>query len=934
MFKKTLISLAVASSLGLTGCFDSGSDTKNANPSPKYSDAAGKTFPIFNPAKRQLPIPSDLNIDQVSRDGTFSVPDTLPPVTTALNQLSGASTVAPAVIQTNGQLDPSTVVAGETVHLIELAYASGEPIRALSAGEPPTLELALSGPANMPQIRADVESLGGASAIRILPLKPLNPLKRYVVLVTTGVKDINGDSIVQDPVYANVTGSGTADNPGKGLVNEALLPVRTLVNNLWEPIAINYVTALGGSLSEEQIALTYSFTTSNDEKVLQYIAEPAKWVNDQLTSFLRLSAANGKASYAEAASAAQQAVDTFPASLPPNPESPLNALFSTDSAGNPTGPCAADQGTAAIECVSVALATQFRDSLPTPLPGVNRSVPLGEGRIVIDAASVSPVGAISAVAGTIPGAEDVRSAEGTVELPYYLGTAPAEIAGLASLNWKADDQLATAMNQVFSALNLSLPQANPEVSTAVNYNFPFPKEQSRQEVPLLTLYPADGAVKGAVIYQHGITTDRSTALTFGTALAAQGYAVFAIDHPLHGVAPFSSAEQQALAIKLLIGGGVSEAAAEQLAPLAIAGNVSDLADALAGGAATPASTATATSLVNTVANAGSTIPGLAPATDTGGALVERHFGLYASATGAPAAMDFDPASAAGTDGSGSLFINLQNFLAARDNLRQGSVDLMNLRASLFGVPTAGVPGATLPQISGDLEIGFNTPVYFVGHSLGAISGAPFMAAVNENSIDDTIFTTPDFGTTLPTGFNDISAASLLTPGGGVVRLLENSPSFAPKILFGLQNANSELVQGSSSLESFLNILQASIDSADPINIVDQLSEDMILISEVAGETVIPNAADAEQWGIAPLSATLPPSVTGLPVNVTIDSFPAPLSGTRPLTLGIPDITTYSAGSHGTPVSADNMAVFGQMVCETLLVFDTAPVDLPTYCSAN
>ncbi len=236
MFKKTLISLAVASSLGLTGCFSgSNSGGGNDNPKPQYSaDSLGKTYPpIFNPAKGQLPLPNDLIFDSTQKDGTFGVDDTTPPVTTALNELSGASTIAPpAVIQTSGQLDASTVIAGKTVHLIELAYASGDPVRALSAGEPPTLELAISGPPqNMPKIRADVESLDGNSAIRILPLEPpLNPQKRYVVLITTGgVKDINGDSIIQDPLYSNITGQGTDDDPGKGLVNGALLPSELLL---------------------------------------------------------------------------------------------------------------------------------------------------------------------------------------------------------------------------------------------------------------------------------------------------------------------------------------------------------------------------------------------------------------------------------------------------------------------------------------------------------------------------------------------------------------------------------------------------------------------------------------------------------------------------------------------------------------------------------
>ena len=951
MFKKTLISLAVASSLGLTGCFSGSNSGGNDNPKPQYSaDSLGKTYPIFNPAKGQLPLPNDLIFDSTQKDGTFGVDDTTPPVTTALNELSGASTIAPAVIQTSGQLDASTVIAGKTVHLIELAYASGDPVRALSAGEPPTLELAISGPQNMPKIRADVESLDGNSAIRILPLEPLNPQKRYVVLVTTGVKDINGDSIIQDPLYTNITGEGTEDDPGKGLVNGALLPVRTLVNNLWEPIATNYIKALGGSLNESEIALTYSFTTSNDEKVLQYIAEPAKWVTDQLTTFLKTSAVAGKASYAEAAAAAKQAVDSFPMSLPPNPESPLNDLFA------PGGPCAGLTGTEAIECVGVALASRFAQALPTPLPGVNRSLPNGTGKIDFTGASPSPVGLVSAVAGNIPDSENVLAIEGTVELPYYLGTAPTEIAGLDSLNWVADDGLATAMNQVLEALELSLPQADPSVSTAVNYNFPFPKERSRKTVPLLSLYPADGDIKGAVIYQHGITTDRSAALTFGTALAAQGYAVFAIDQPLHGVAPFSEEEQLTLAetiIGSLVGKVLTatqpnltdeeravaiENAVNLLAPLAVEGDIPTIRAALTqAGYSDFVSDAQIASVVNTVANAGSTIPGLAPATNSENALIERHFGLYATASGAPAAMNFDPASAAGTDGSGSFFINLQNFLASRDNIRQGSLDLMNLRASLFGIPSAGIDGATLPLPSGGPATVTNTtPVYFVGHSLGTITGMPFLAAANEDQIADTIFTVPDGNSSLPSAFNNIQSASLLTPGGGVVRLLENSPSFAPRILLGLQQA-AGLEQGDANLETFFNIFQAAIDSADPVNFTASLAAGgtPILLSEVAGDTVIPNAADQEQWGIDALSGTFGPEVTGLPVPVTVNSFSAPLAGTKPLTIGLGDdlLTTYQAGDHGTPVSANNDAVFGGMVCETLVTFGVTLAELPAFCTA-
>ncbi|MBW0149145.1 hypothetical protein [Marinobacter arenosus] len=930
MFKKTLISVAVASSLGLSGCFDSGDSGANANPDYRINNPAidGKTWPIFNPVTSQLPIPNDLIFDSEQGDGTFGVSDTSPPVTTALNELSGASTVAPAVIQFNGQIDANTVVYGQTVFLIELEYASGDPVQGLGNQEPPTV-------AGLATARADVESLSGTSAIRILPLEPLKPRKRYVAVVTKGVTDINGDAIISSPSYANLT------DEEQPLGSSTLAPVRALINNLWEATAAGFFQAAGAPLTADDIAISYSFTTSNDEKVLQYIAEPAAWFSDQIETFVKVSAASqaveaGASSYADVKTAVDTAFNAFPTSLPANPDSPLNALFAPGGACEVGGANVSSLGEPAVNCVGVALASNFATELPTPLPGVNRNVFDGSGftdTISIDNGTISPVGLVSAVAGSIPGSENVLAVQGTVSLPYYLGNTGPGIAGSSAVNWTADNELAASLNETFSALGVSLPQADPSVSTAVNYIFPFPKELSTQEVPLLALYPNSGAINGVVLYQHGITTDRSAALTFGTGLAAEGFVVIAIDQPLHGVTPFAAEDQSPLAIALLTGGGLSAEQAEALAPLVVAGNVSDLADALAGGTATPGTTATAQSLVNTVANAGSTIPGLAPADN------ERHFGLYSDASGAPAAMVFDPASPAGTDGSGSFYINLQNFLAARDNNRQSAVDQMNLRATLFGNPTAGKAGVTLerPAAAGGDDTPINVTaadtVYFAGHSLGTITGMPFVASVNENQIGSTIFTAADGSSDIPSTFNDVASASMLTPGGGIVRLLENSPTFAPRILLGLQQA-AGLTQGDANLETYFNVLQATIDSADPINFVDTLGVSTpVLLSEVAGDTVIPNAADEQQWGIPALSGTFSPEQTELPVSVTVNSFNAPLAGTKPLTLGLDMLTTYNEGNHGTPTSADNIAVFGGMLCETYVTFGVALADLPALCSA-
>jgi hypothetical protein len=896
MFKKTLISLAVASSLGLTGCFDSGSTGKNANPQYKISNPAidGKTWPIFNPVTSELPIPNDLIFDSEQGDGTFGVADSSPPVTTALNELSGASTVAPTVIRFNGQIDADTVTYGETVFLIELAYASGDPVQGLGNQEPPTV-------AGLATARADVETLDGTSAVRILPLEPLDPRKRYVAVVTKGVTDINGDAIISSPSYANLT------DETQPLGSSSLAPVRALINNLWEATAAGFFQAASIPLTADDIAISYSFTTSNDEKVLQYIAEPAAWFEDLIETFVKVSAAEqavagGAGDYATVKTTVDLAYDNFP-NIPID-EDGTTAREAFSSLYGPSAPCeSAPLGADAFDCGAIALASNFANLglLPTPTP-LNRSA----ADFTLTSQG-TPVGLVSAVAGKVlgqlgGGTTDVLAAQGTISLPYYLGTSGAD---LVTKSWNADTELA----QAIAGAGLPIPQADPTVSTAVNYIFPFPKKTADVEAPVLVLYPNSTTIEGVVMYQHGITTDRSAALTFGTGLAANGYVVIAIDQPLHGVAPVTEEEKEALATTLVKAANPSltDEQVQSLVNLILAEDLANLTSALGGDGAT------AQSLINTVKNGGSTIPGLAPQIGN-----ERHFGFYATQPGVPAPIDY----ANGVGDSGSLYINLGNFLNTRDNGRQSAVDQMNLRASLPGLTLTLADGSTT------FSIAPTDPVLFVGHSLGTITGTPFVASVNEDQLAATI----SGGSTVPSTFNNISAASLLTPGGGIVRLLENSPAFAPQILFGLQQA-AGLEQGDANLETFLNVFQAAVDTADPINFADNLASASspmpLALLEVPGDQVIPNAADEQVWGVPALNATFTPAQTGLPVNVTVDSFSAPLSGTQPLAFTGSAVTTVSGGTHGTPVSADNSTVFVEMLCQTFVTFGGT---VPAYCA--
>ena len=906
MYKKTLLSLAVASSITLTGCIQSGDDEVAVNPdATSATNPAGSVWPIFDPATGALPLPNDLLFSSGPGDGTFGVldgnglPDRSSPITAALNDLSGASTVAPAVISFNGQLSE---LAGEApaylqnVFLLELDYASGDPVLGLGLGEAP------SGVSLVMDATVQTVQLDGEAAIRILPTAPLNPFKRYIAVVTNEIRDVNGDQVFQSPAYKFLTREKT--------VTGALGPVQSLINRVWEPVVVGFFNADGSvnaqraslelpPLDASNIALSYSFTTSNDEKVLSYILDPTAYLVDTIRGQARIAGirAGGPGSSTAAADAGE-------------------AAFIADSPA-PSIALAAAGAAAAID-----------DNLPE---GTEFPVPKGRGETATFG-DPQDVALLSALAGNFVDYGQVDAYQGTITTPYYLGVpttrggSDAEGAIIHDQAWQADATIASVASTVLG-LESPLAQADPSVSTVVNYRFALPDLVEELDIPILVLRP-EGHTAGdpTIIYQHGITTDRSTAITFGSALAnATGAAVVAIDHPVHGVAPFSAEDQQELALTLLAAGGiVAEPALDSNDEPIIPGATQATIDAVVGGTfkvgallqiqaglddADPGgapnlgitdptnptqiqnaintvlsgaldgsaptakpSLVGAIGLENAVANAGSTVPGIAKTT------VERHFDYTASAASRPTAMT-DTSGA-----SGSLFINLGNFTNTRDKTRQSILDLVNLRMSLGEIDLDD-------DDTDDLN---GSDVYFVGHSLGTIVGLPFVAIVNESE----------------TSVDDIVAASMLTPGGGIVRLLENSPSFAPRILGGLSALG--LNQGDANLELFLNVNQAAVDSADPVNFADNLvsSSSRISLQQVNGDLVIPNSDDETYAGDNPF---------------VDNAFDAPLAGSEPLATllgatnvnnanetenfgpftGVPmnsaTVTRYLAGTHGTPV---------------------------------
>ncbi len=125
---------------------------------------------------------------------------------------------------------------------------------------------------------------------------------------------------------------------------------------------------------------------------------------------------------------------------------------------------------------------------------------------------------------------------GVISLPYYSGI-PSAANPIAFLTnwWKAAPG---AYMPPFDKFGLD------PTSTNITLANPIPVRTGTQTVPLLVTTPGmkSGLVKPAagwpiVLYPCSLTRNRTDALVFADSLAAAGFAVVAIDQPLHGVVP-------------------------------------------------------------------------------------------------------------------------------------------------------------------------------------------------------------------------------------------------------------------------------------------------------------------------------------------------------------------------------------------------------------
>ncbi len=163
--------------------------------------------------------------------------------------------------------------------------------------------------------------------------------------------------------------------------------------------------------------------------------------------------------------------------------------------------------------------------------------------IAVNAAPGTPLNAIN------PALPPIANARfGTVTVPYYSYIPTAQSPGGISTDsnvlrraWTAASAPPAPLTDPLNERNLT--RFNPVPALVANKAIPLLVTVPNANSPSLGTPPAGGWP--VVIFQHGITGDRSNALALAGAFAQAGWVVAAVDLPLHGVANAASPLYQA-----------------------------------------------------------------------------------------------------------------------------------------------------------------------------------------------------------------------------------------------------------------------------------------------------------------------------------------------------------------------------------------------------
>jgi len=490
--KKLVISLAIASALGLSGC---GSETIQDVKKEPETVVTPIARVVFDPTNGVLSVPNDILFTD-TQDGTLNIPgagsDGSDPFF-ALNALDGWSTVNPFVLDINfpsqTSLDANSVFNAASVRIFE-ATMGGDTTDADCAAVQRGLACKIVGELTF---GVDFVPRAVGNSIAIVPMKPLKPKTTYILALTDNIQDDMGTAVAGSPTYELVQ----QDINTSPLGSASQLGLQAAVNS--------YESAVSSAgVDKSSIIYTMAMTTQSTGDVFNTIKNmmvgnlqqgqfPTIGVQDTGMSVADVLVGSG------VLPANSSSVPLFSTANYMQGEITLPYYLGIPTIANPMAPV--NQWWTSL-CDSGAMLAGLAAANPAAIPANPLSVSDGTCMAISQAAGL-PAPGLRDLSSVMP-LDTERNL--TKFSPVPKPTALSDIPGMKNPG-KITVQMTTPDVNVANAVRASLglpAMSEPESGWPV------------------------------VILQHGITTNKESMLALTGVLSLYGMATVAIDHPLHG----------------------------------------------------------------------------------------------------------------------------------------------------------------------------------------------------------------------------------------------------------------------------------------------------------------------------------------------------------------------------------------------------------------
>ena len=483
--KKLVLSLAIASTLGLTACDSETIEDVKQEVEENGTAVTATARVVFDPSNGVLSVPNDL-LFSGSVDGTLNIPVDDPTNSedpfVALNALDGWSISNPFVLDIDfpagTELDGNSVFNPSSVRIFE-AVMGGDLTDPDCTSVERGLACKIVGELTYTQ---DFITQKSGNSIAVVPLKPLKAKTSYLLAMTNNLQDNNGKAIAGSTTYELVR----QDINEKPLGNEAQLGLQAVVNSYEKAI-------VSAGVESDSIIYSAALTTQSTTDVLST-------VKSVMAANLQQGVVPTIGVMDTGASVADILGDAIPDSLKPlystgnfmQGSITLPYYLGIPTAENPLAP--ANDWWKSL-CDSAAMLAGLAASNPGAIP---------EEAVSVDDATCMAISEASGLPW--PGLRDLS---GVIELDTERHLTKYSPVPEAKAMMPIDVQVTT-------------PDISP-VTDAVRASFGLP--------PLTAMPEAGWPV---VMLVHGITSRKEEMLPITGILSAFGFATIAIDHPLHG----------------------------------------------------------------------------------------------------------------------------------------------------------------------------------------------------------------------------------------------------------------------------------------------------------------------------------------------------------------------------------------------------------------